>query len=264
MTDCSIRPAALVDPARRRVLAGLVGASAMGLLPARMSRAEGPAAQPLTINTLGGLYDPNVEHDDEQDPLSPRVLEDLRRSGLDATQITVGPVSGPDEPFEASVRDIARWDRWLRAHDDAVFKVLSADDLLSGRREGRCGVIYGFQNGLMLGSDATRVDLFADLGVRTFQLTYNPANPLGDGSMAAENRGLTDFGRAVVARCNARRVMVDLSHSGERTCLDAIAASTRPISINHTGCRALTDLPRNKTDAELRAVAERGGFVGIS
>ena len=57
--------------------------------------------------------------------------------------------------------------------------------------------------------------------------------------------------------------MVDLSHSGERTCLDAIAASTRPISINHTGCRALTDLPRNKTDAELRGVADKGGFVGV-
>ena len=81
--------------------------------------------------------------------------------------------------------------------------------------------------------------------------------------MAAENRGLTAFGREAVARLNARRIMVDLSHSGERTCLDAIAASRQPISINHTGCRALTDLPRNKTDAELRGVAERGGFVGI-
>ncbi|RYD91256.1 MAG: peptidase M19, partial [Sphingomonadales bacterium] len=122
---------------------------------------------------------------------------------------------------------------------------------------------YGFQNGAMMGKDASRVDIFADLGVRVFQLTYNPANQLGDGSMAPENRGLTSFGREVVARANARRVMVDLSHSGEKTCLDAARTSTAPISINHTGCRAVTDLPRNKTDAELRLVAERGGFVGI-
>ena len=81
--------------------------------------------------------------------------------------------------------------------------------------------------------------------------------------MAPQNRGLTPFGREVVERLNANRVMVDLSHSGERTCLDAIAASRQPISINHTGCRALCDLPRNKTDAELRGVAEKGGFVGI-
>jgi membrane dipeptidase len=81
--------------------------------------------------------------------------------------------------------------------------------------------------------------------------------------MAPENRGLTPRGREVVERLNAARVMVDLSHSGDRTCLDAIATSRAPISINHTGCRALCDLPRNKTDAELRGVAERGGFVGI-
>jgi membrane dipeptidase len=81
--------------------------------------------------------------------------------------------------------------------------------------------------------------------------------------MVAENHGLTPFGRQVVERLNADRVMVDLSHSGERTCLDAARLSRQPISINHTGCRALADLPRNKTDEELRLVASRGGFVGI-
>src|SRR5204862_82401 len=139
----------------------------------------------------------------------------------------------------------------------------SAADIRRAKAEKKVGLLYGFQNCAMLGKDATRVDVFADLGVRVFQLTYNPANLLGDGSMAPENRGLTPFGREVIARLNDRRVMVDLSHSGERTCLDAARASRAPISINHTGCRALTDLPRNKTDAELRLVAERGGFVGI-
>jgi membrane dipeptidase len=81
--------------------------------------------------------------------------------------------------------------------------------------------------------------------------------------MAPENRGLTPLGREVVARLNANRIMVDLSHSGEKTCLDAARVSTQPISINHTGCRALNDVPRNKTDEELRLVATRGGFVGI-
>jgi membrane dipeptidase len=114
-----------------------------------------------------------------------------------------------------------------------------------------------------MGSDASRVDLFANLGVRVIQLTYNPVNQLGDGSMAPENRGLTPFGREVVERLNANRVMVDLSHSGETTCLEAARVSKQPISINHTGCRALNDLPRNKTDEELRLVASKGGFVGI-
>jgi membrane dipeptidase len=114
-----------------------------------------------------------------------------------------------------------------------------------------------------MGDDATRADIFADLGVRIIQLTYNLRNQLGDGSIVPEGRGLTDFGRQVVERLNANRVMVDLSHSGRQICLDAARASKQPISINHTGCRALTDLPRNKTDEELRLVAEKGGFVGI-
>jgi membrane dipeptidase len=141
--------------------------------------------------------------------------------------------------------------------------VYKAEDILRARAERRIGIIYGFQNAAMLGSDVKRVDLFANLGVRVIQLTYNPANALGDGSMAPANRGLTPFGRDVVERLNALRLMVDLSHSGQRTCLEAAQASKQPISINHTGCRTLNDLPRNKTDGELALVASKGGFVGI-
>ena len=113
---------------------------------------------------------------------------------------------------------------------------------------------------LLIGQDPTRVDIFADMGVRIIQLTYNLPNQLGDGAIAPEGRGLTDFGRQVVDRLNARRVMVDLSHSGRQICLDAARYSKQPISINHTGCRALTDLPRNKTDEELR-LGERDPIV---
>ena len=115
----------------------------------------------------------------------------------------------------------------------------------------------------MMGDDAQRVGIFAGLGVKIIQLTYNVANQLGHGSMVPENGGLTDFGHDVVAELNATNTLVDLSHSGEQTCLDAIDASTAPIAITHTGCRALTDLPRNKTDQELRLAAEGGGIVGI-
>jgi len=114
-----------------------------------------------------------------------------------------------------------------------------------------------------LGKKADRVDLFADMGVRVFQLTYNPINSLGGGSSAPEDIPLTAFGREVIDRAGARRVMIDLSHSGRQTCLDAGRHAEQPICISHTGCRALADLPRNKSDEELRLVAERGGYVGI-
>jgi len=226
----------------------------------------------LVINALGDLENPNLELTRPQgdNPVArtmpdvdARALSDAHAAGLDAVNVTLGYVGGPDEPFEYTIRTIGEWDEILRAHPKDVLKVYSAADIVKAHDTGRIGVIYGFQNAAMMGTNSWRVDIFADLGVRVIQLTYNPANRLGDGSMAPENRGLTDFGREVVARLNARRVMVDLSHSGQNTCLDAARASTQPISINHTGCRALCDLPRNKTDEELRLVASKGGFVGI-
>jgi membrane dipeptidase len=249
----------------RRTLLGL-GAAALAapvLAPLQARAADDPLAGMIVVNALGGLGDPNHPDTGLVPSPTPRVLAEAKASGVTAINVTLGHVAGPGDPFELTVRDIARTDAIVRAHPEALTKVLNAADIRRAKQEGRTGLIYGFQNSLMLGDDVSRVDLFTDLGVRIFQLTYNPANKVGDGSMAPENRGLTPFGREVVARLNANRVMVDLSHSGQRTCLDAIAASTAPISINHTGCRALTDLPRNKTDEELRLVAEKGGFVGI-
>ncbi len=236
----------------------------------------------IIVNALGGLENPNPhpgQADGRQGPgggtldnptpsaddlkRDPRILRDARASGLTAVNVTLGYVAGNMDPFEFTIRDIARTEEHLRASPDAFLKVCAAADILRARKEGRIGIIYGFQNAAMVGTDATRVDIFADLGVRVIQLTYNPANQIGDGSVAAENRGLTPFGHEVVERLNANRVMVDLSHSGERTCLEAAKFSKQAVSINHTGCRALVDLPRNKTDEELRLVASRGGFVGI-
>lgn len=257
---------------RREVLA--VGGAGAALLVAGPAFAAQKGVPPgaIVVNALGGLSNPNVERPEKTERsgwtstdavIDRRVIDDARASGLTAVNITIGHVFGPNEPFEQTVREIAHWDAVVRRHPADLLKVLTAEDILRANREGRIGIIYGFQNTTMLGSDASRADVFANLGVRIVQLTYNPANAVGDGSMAPENRGLTPFGREVVERLNANRVMVDLSHSGEKTCLEAARASKQPISINHTGCRALTDLPRNKTDAELRLVAERGGFVGI-
>ncbi|MES2443216.1 MAG: membrane dipeptidase [Pseudomonadota bacterium] len=241
----------------------LIAGAAMAATAAHASPGSDPFDQWIIVNALGGLDDPNPLARRDPSDLGPRVLAEARASGLTMVNVTLGYVAGPKEPFEASVREIAATDMLIRKSPRDLVKILSVADIRRAKAEGRIGLLYGFQNGAMMGNDASRVDIFAELGVRVFQLTYNPANQLGDGSMAPDNRGLTPFGREVVARLNARRVMVDLSHSGEQTCLEAARVSRDPISINHTGCRAVTDLPRNKTDAELRLVAERGGFVGI-
>ncbi len=241
---------------------GLIGAGvALSAVPGAALAQRGRRDR-LVINALGGLSDPNMWGSDAP-PNYDRLIRDAQASGMDAVNITLGYVSGKNEPFEESVREVAEWDARVRQYPSRLAKIWTAADIRRAQAAGKLGLIYGFQNAAMMGEDASRVDIFADLGVRIIQLTYNVRNQLGGGSLDRENHGLTPFGREVIARLNARRVMVDLSHSGQQICLDAIRASAQPISINHTGCRALADLPRNKTDEELRLVAQKGGFVGI-
>ena len=273
-----------MNESRRTFLASLAGialstataSSAGPLLSARRST-HSPSLSGLqrpqdlfVINMLGAIRNPNAEEGPPagalvggRRPPDARAISDALASGIAATNSTIGYVAGPGDPFETSVADVSHWNRIIRAHPDSLLKIWTAGDIERAAREGRVGIIFGFQNAAMTGDNAGRVGVFAGLGVKIIQLTYNIANQIGHGSMVPENGGLTDFGRDVVAELNATSTLVDLSHSGERTCLDAIDASTAPIAITHTGCRALTDLPRNKTDRELRLVAEIGGIVGI-
>ncbi|MEU6375021.1 membrane dipeptidase [Streptomyces sp. NPDC046909] len=228
---------------------------------------------PMIVNALGQLDNPNAERSraaagelnqtSEQFTLDARTLSEARASGLTAVNITLGYVMGDLPPYEHTLHEIDVWDRLVAGHPDDLLKVTTVADIDTAAREGRTGVIYGFQNAEAVGDDAGRVATFAERGVRVVQLTYNQANHLGGGSMAPADTALTGFGREVIDALNDHHLMVDLSHSGERTCLEAARHSRVPVSVNHTGCRALTDLPRNKTDEELRLVASRGGFVGI-
>src|SRR5215831_2654383 len=256
----------------RRLFLAMAGAAAAALDTAD-ARAAGDRTVAdayrdwIVVNSLGGLEDPNeppVANPGDAPPrVTPRVLADARASGVTAINQTIGYVFGEGDPYEQTVRAISEWDAVMHEHSAELVKVLTTADIRRAKTEQKVGIIYGFQNAAMLGDKAERVDLFADRGVRVIQLTYNLANQLGGGSMAPEGKGLTSFGHEVVNRLNARRVIVDLAHSGRQICLDAARASRQPVAITHTGCRALVDLPRNKADDELRLVASKGGYVGI-
>jgi membrane dipeptidase len=257
----------------RRTLLALAGSGLAGLYAGPVLARANPWRKMVIVNALGGLDNPNVESSAGSGlapsgarlrrTLEARVIDDALASGMTAVNCTLGYVAGPGDPFEVTVSEIAAYDRMIADNPRRLTKILAAADIERAGRAGKVGLIYGFQNAAQVGDNLDRIDMFADLGVRIIQLTYNPANQIGDGATAPLNRGLSEFGRQVVDRLNANRIMVDLSHSGEATCLEAARVSSRPISINHTGCRALVDLPRNKTDAELRLVADKGGFVGI-
>ena len=136
-------------------------------------------------------------------------------------------------------------------------------DIAKAKENGTLGLILGFQNTEMIERDLSRIDVFHRLGVRIIQLTYNDRNVVGDGCLEPGDAGLSAFGRQVVERMNALGIAVDLSHCGTRTTADGIAASTKPPLITHSGCREVFRHPRSKEDRELKAMADKGGVVGI-
>ena len=230
-----------------------------------------------TINALGVLDNPNLPtssaaDQDEVDGLGhvggargvdARALTDARSAGLSAVNITLGHVAGSGDAFCETVRDITGWNAFVASHASSLRRVVCVTDIAGAAEAGQVGVIYGFQNTEMLGRELDRVRLFAKMGVRVIQLTYNGRNAVGDGATVPDDQGLTRFGAEVVERLQSEGVLVDLSHSSERTCLDALALAQRPVAITHSACRAVADHPRNKSDAELRLLAERGGVVGL-
>jgi membrane dipeptidase len=227
-----------------------------------------------TVNALGLLDNPNLAVDDApgaDDPLlvsgtraiDARALADARSAGLSAVNITLGHVAGSGDAFAETVRDITGWNAFIGRNAATLRRVNGVSDIAAAAQAGQVGVVYGFQNTQMLGRELDRVRLFAKMGVRVVQLTYNGRNAVGDGATVRDDAGLTRFGAAVVERLQAEGVLVDLSHSSEKTCLDALAIARRPLAITHSACRAVADHPRNKSDAELRLLASKGGVLGL-
>jgi membrane dipeptidase len=163
----------------------------------------------------------------------------------------------------AAVKNIAGVEHELTLHPDALVKILRGADIQAAKTSKRLGIVYGCQDTTMLEGDLKNLSVFKDLGVRIVQPTYNVRNLMGDGCIEKADGGLSKLGYDLVSEMNRLKLLLDLSHAGPRTIAEGIAASKAPMAITHTGCRALVDLPRNTRDSELRALADRGGVVGI-
>jgi membrane dipeptidase len=215
----------------------------------------------IVIDGLGG---PGGGQEKSPDGLlTSSELADALASGLTAANLTLGSVGQVEGAFENTVHQIAVWERDIDRHADVLMRIRAAADLQTAKATGRLGLIYGFQDTLSIGDDLDRLATFHGLGVRIIQLTYNRRNLVGDGCLEPANAGLSRLGREMIERMNELGILVDLGHGGRQTTLDTIAASKKPVAITHTGCAALADLPRNKTDEELRRLAEKGGVAGI-
>jgi len=222
-----------------------------------------PFRKTLAIDGEGGLTLFMVE---DGDPLVAADLKAASASGLSGVLLTVAP-SGQfwmnDDAFERCKAFIGKCKAKIAAHPETLLLIGTAGDLETALHSHRFGVILRFQGAEPLGEDSDRITMFRSLGVRVIQLTHNRRNLVGDGCMEPGNAGLSNYGHEVVARLNAEKIVVDLAHGSQRTIAEGILASKAPVLISHTGARALSDLPRNTGDAELRAMAERGGVAGV-
>src|SRR5881392_1524569 len=253
---------------RRQFAALAAGGAAALLLPRSLRAIQMPRVWPgyeraIVIDNLATPGPFNVPNMFAR-PWTDAMVANARASGITAVNVTINGagVTGA-AAFESTVRNVAFLERELNAHPDAFLRVRGVADIRRAKETSRVGLIAGFQDATMLEGDLSRVDVFHDLGVRIIQLTYNVRNLLGDGCLEPGNAGLSNFGRDVVRRMNELGILVDLSHCGRRTTTDAIAMSTKPVAVTHSGCAAVADLARNKTDEQLRLLAAKGGVVGI-
>ena len=191
---------------------------------------------------------------------SEKIFRQMREGGVDAVHVTITY----HENFRETVLNIEAWNRLFERHSDLIFQGFTAEDLNRARQTGRTAIFFGSQNPSCIEDDIGLVEVLHRLGLRFMQLTYNNQSLLATGCYEVEDTGLTRMGREVVAEMNRVGLVIDMSHSGERSTLDAIAHSTRPIAITHANPAAWHPALRNKSDRVLRALTESGGMLGFS
>jgi microsomal dipeptidase-like Zn-dependent dipeptidase len=185
-------------------------------------------------------------------------FEALKRGGYSAVTPTLGFWEGAIESLDS----LARWRDMERENADLILIAKTAADIERAEREGKLAVVLGYQNSNLFDDRIAFIEFFAELGVRVVQLTYNNQNELGGSCYEDNDSGLARFGRDVVREMNRVGMLVDLSHVGDKTTLDAIEWSEKPVAITHANAASLFEHKRNKSDRVIKALAERGGVIG--
>ncbi len=190
---------------------------------------------------------------------SDAVFERLRAGNITAINATVATW----ENFLQTMAHLSVWMRRFRERDD-ILQVKETADIRTAKKLGKTGIILGFQNASPIENDLDRLGLFLALGVRVIQVTYHETNLLGSGCWERNDAGLSNFGVDAVREMNRLGIVIDLSHVGPKTTLDAIEVSEQPVAITHANARSFCGHRRNKEEEALLALAEKGGVVGAT
>ncbi|NAW13622.1 membrane dipeptidase [Halomonas sp. D1-1] len=191
---------------------------------------------------------------------SREIFEQMREGGVDAVHATLVY----HETTRETLSRMGEWNRRFEEHADLIMPVRQASDIERARQAGKVGIFLGAQNCSPIEDDVDMVEVMRDLGLLIMQLTYNNQSLLACGCYEAEDSGITRFGRQVIREMNRVGMVIDMSHSGERSTLDAIELSSRPVIISHANPASFHPAKRNKSDTVLKAIAECNGLLGFS
>ncbi|MEM6663484.1 MAG: membrane dipeptidase [Pseudomonadota bacterium] len=191
---------------------------------------------------------------------SEKIFRQMREGSVDAVHVTIAY----HETFRETVLNISQWNRWFERHSDLILHGRYAEDIDVARETGRTAIFFGFQNPSPMEDDIGLVEICHTLGARFMQLSYNNQSLLATGCYEAEDPGITRMGRQVIKEMNRVGLVVDMSHSAERSTLEAIEISERPIAITHANPTSWMPALRNKSETVLKALADSGGMLGFS
>jgi membrane dipeptidase len=245
---------------RREIIKAGSAAALMAATPVAGQRAAvSPEAGRLYERAI--VFDANLGPPmQDKLPFPASMLDMARQSGVTAMKTTLGGIDGK---FEDVVGEIAFFQRMIAQYPEVYLQVRRHEDFARAKQDKRVGIILSFEAATMLEDKLDRIELFRGLGVLVMQLSYNKQSPFGTGVLGDPQAGLTALGRKAVAKMNEQGVAIDISHANPPTSFGALEASARPVLITHASCAAIYSHPRNKSDALLRAVAQKGGVVGI-
>ncbi len=191
---------------------------------------------------------------------SENIFRQMQKGGVDAVHVTIAY----HENFRETVLNMEQWNRWFEQFPDLIFQGFTGQDVRLARDTKRTAIFFGYQNPSPIEDDIDLVQIHHRLGARFMQLSYNNQSLLATGCYEAEDPGITRMGREVIAEMNRVGLVVDMSHSADRSTLEAIEISSRPIAITHANPHNWHPALRNKSDDILRALGQTGGMLGFS
>ena len=257
-----------LNPMNRREFSYITTGAALSRIPPVSLLAQQQSSHPSISEAATALYkrvlilDCNSEPPFENGklPLPQNDLDMVRASGVNVVKWSL---AGINSDFTQAVNEIAYVAQMIEVHPAYFTQVRVPADLDRAKNEAKMGIILSFESVEMFEGKLDRLDLFRSLGVRVMQLSYNRKSPFAAGVMEPNGGGLTALGKQAVKRMNALGVTIDLSHANESTTADVLATSSKPVIVSHAGCAAIHSHPRNKTDDQLKKLADKGGVIGI-